>query len=243
MKRWLPWIVVALGLGVAFGFAFWFRVRVSDGPGEATSDARAWIRLIAIYGGLAVAAAVVVIRSTDRRLRTTMAKAIGWVGAILVTALGGTMLSIADTAVSASQSGFLDDVEQRTYEGDVEANLKAIHTALMLVHDSDGQFPDADGWMDAIANRLKTSDLSEEEAAKKLVNPDLAKGEGEYGFALNGAVAGKFVDDLAGVEEILVFESRTLERNAFGDPTKDAPNPARKGGNLAISVGGKMVRL
>jgi hypothetical protein len=243
MKRWLPWIVVALGLGVAIGFAFWFRVRVSDGPGEATSDARAWIRLIAIYGGLAAAAAVVVIRSTDRRLRTTMAKALGWVGAILVTALGGTMLSIADTAVSASQSGFLDDVEQRTYEGDVEANLKAIHTALMLVHDSDGQFPDADRWMDAIANRLKTSDLSEEEAAKKLVNPDLAKGDGEYGFALNAEVAGKFVDDLDGPHAILVFESASLERNASGNPDTDAPTPERKGGNLAITVAGEIVRL
>ncbi len=153
------------------------------------------------------------------------------------------MLSIADTAVSASQSGFLDDVEQRTYEGDAEANLKAIHTALMLVHDSDGQFPAADGWMDAIANRLKTSDLSEEEAAKKLVNPDRAKRDGEYGFALNAAAAGKFVDDLAGPETILVFESASLERNASGDPGKDAPKPGRNGGNLGITVGGEVVRL
>jgi len=123
---------------------------------------------------------------------------------------------------------------KRKYTAGNETNLKALQTALMLYHESEGQFPQAAGWMDAIEPRIRTFDMELSEAKKKLVRPDLAGKEGEFGYALNDAASGKYKDDVGG-KAILVFESKATARNAHGDPAKD-----REG--YAIAVDGTLLK-
>lgn len=122
---------------------------------------------------------------------------------------------------------------KKQYKGDNEAHLKALYTALMLYHDSEDKFPEANGWMDAIENRLFTNDLERNEGKKKLIRPDLAGQADAYGYAINPAAAGKYKDDIGSKDTVLIFESKSTARNAEGDP-----NSERSG--MAITVDGKI---
>jgi hypothetical protein len=110
--------------------------------------------------------------------------------------------------------GFFEKQEKRTYTGDSEANLKAIQTALLLYHESEGQFPSSLGWMDAIENRLATGDMEGKESRKKLVRPDLLDQEGRYGYAMNREFSQKYKEDVRDIKAPLVFESADTSRNA-----------------------------
>jgi hypothetical protein len=123
------------------------------------------------------------------------------------------------------RSGVLGDLLNKNspkneYAGSQSENLRAIQTALLLYHDSNDQFPQADGWMDAILPYLQTNDLKAGEAHKKLLNPSVSDlGEHESGYALNDAIAGKYKDDIkTGSKTILVFESKDHKWNAHGSP-------------------------
>jgi len=94
-----------------------------------------------------------------------------------------------------------------------------MYTALDLFHRSEERFPEAETWMDDIANRLRTTNMSESDAAKKLRRPNLTEG---YGYAINPEVAGRFRDDLQNPNAILIFESSLTGRNA-SEPVN--PNP------------------
>lgn len=119
-----------------------------------------------------------------------------------------------------------------------EANLKAIYTALMLAHESDGQLPPAKEWMDAIKTRLRTTDLAESEAIQKLQNPTIQAKPGVWGYAMNSKLAGQFKGDIKNPDTTtLVFESKNTNWNASGDPGKD-----RESGGWSISVSGKIIR-
>ncbi len=122
----------------------------------------------------------------------------------------------------------------RAYDANTDGNLKAIRTGLMLYHESEGQFPLAAGWMDAIENRIRASDMPGDEAKKKLIRPDLAKSSGQFGYALNDKAGGKYKDDV-GAKTVLVYESKQVGRNAHGDPATD-----RSG--AAITVDGTILR-
>lgn len=122
---------------------------------------------------------------------------------------------------------------KRTYSATNEKNLMAIHTALMLYHDSEEKFPEAAGWMDAIKNRIRADDMDAKEAAKKLVRPDLVNQSDAYGYAINEAAAGKYKDDV-GASTVLVYESKQTGRNAHGKPETD-----RDG--YAVTVEGKLL--
>lgn len=151
------------------------------------------------------------------------------VGVFLLTGPGQAMLDIWRTgAIQDAVKG----PDMRKYRGDSVANLRAIHTALMLYHDSEGQFPVAAGWMDAIENRMQVGDMEASEAAKKLVRPDLSGQANEYGYALNDAASGKYKDDVGPAGTVLVFESKATGRNAHGKPEPDA---------LSISIDGKLL--
>jgi hypothetical protein len=123
---------------------------------------------------------------------------------------------------------------KRQYAADQVGNLKAIRTALLLYHDSEGQFPQANGWMDAIEPRITASDMTGSEAKKKLIRPDLAGTSNAFGYALSDKVAGKYKDD-AGAKSILIYESHQTARNAHGNPEKD-----RQG--YAVSVDGTILK-
>jgi hypothetical protein len=132
--------------------------------------------------------------------------------------------------------------EMREYNATTESNLKAIHTALMLYHDSEGQFPEASGWMDAIQNRLLVNDMTGEEAAKKLVSPSLQGKTGQFGYAMNDKAGAKYKDDID-PKMPLVFDSSDTARNAHGSPDTLAPKPPRDGQNLAVAVDGTILKL
>lgn len=136
--------------------------------------------------------------------------------------------------------GFFDQMfrgdDTKKYAGTSMDNLKYMRTALMGYEDSEGQFPVAGGWMDAIQNRLNTDDLKKGEALKKLVYPANAGQDGKYGYAFNDALSGKYKGDIKDPNTPMVFESVVTDRNAHGDPVK-----MRRPGGLAISVDGKIL--
>lgn len=166
-----------------------------------------------------------------------------------VIALGVLALLVVVFLVSPPGRAFLDiwksgavqeamaGAEKHDYEGSSTKNLKAIYTAMMLYHDSEGQFPVAAGWMDAIGNRLVVNDLKEGEAQKKLIRPDLASQPGSFGYAMNDDASGKYKDDVKGVDVPLVYESKQTGRNAHGNPKDDHSS------GLYISVNGSIGHL
>ncbi|MFN3682302.1 MAG: hypothetical protein ACK41F_00040 [Fimbriimonadaceae bacterium] len=133
---------------------------------------------------------------------------------------------------------YLFPQRKREYSGDSIANLKAQHTAMMLYHESEGQFPEASGWMDAISNYLRTADMDKEQSLKKLRRPDLAGRQDAYGYAMNDAAGAQYKDDIPDPAKTpLTFESADTAWNAHGDP-EAAPK-----GSQAISVEGGILRL
>jgi hypothetical protein len=135
--------------------------------------------------------------------------------------------------------------QMREYEGTSKENLKALYTAMMLEHDSEEAFPPADQWMDAIKDRITTGDMPMAEAEKKYVNPMIQPAKkGQFGYAMNAALAGKYKDDVKNPDEtLLIFDSKETSWNAHGDPKELLPDPPRQGGNLGITVSGKVVRV
>jgi len=165
-------------------------------------------------------------------------------GAAFAVAIVAFVLWLYPVYAAFRDEGFFDEQKMRQYSGDSTANLKAMYQALTLYHDSEGQFPEADGWMDAAWLRLKTADMTEDETRKKMVSPTLQGMADEYGYAFNQAVSGKFRDEIENPERtVLIFDSQATEWNASGDPAKDAADPARPGGNLAVTVTGEVLPL
>jgi hypothetical protein len=150
---------------------------------------------------------------------------------IIATLFGRTLVTLV-------REGFVTDLifkpEKRAWEPSREANLRAIYNGMKLHHDSEGSFPAADSWVDAVAIRIRTGDMTQEEAEKKLVRPDLAA-PNQYGYAINQAVTGKYMEDLpAGT--VLLFESKSTQKNASGDPKTDSIP-----GAMFISIEGNII--
>lgn len=170
----------------------------------------------------------------------TTRKKVG-IGCLVVVAalgvwLGPTLFDLRDYIGTA-----IAPQKMREYEGSNVDNLKAIHTALTLYEESEGQFPEGEGWMDAIANRIRTSDLSEEEASKKLRDPARSKSPEEYGYALNDAAAGKYHEDVPDPSKTpLVFLTSDMKRGVHGDPSKIGIQP--KGRAYGIAVDGTILK-
>ncbi|MBX3119771.1 MAG: hypothetical protein KF784_11945 [Fimbriimonadaceae bacterium] len=143
------------------------------------------------------------------------------------------------------RAGSFDKADKVKYRGDLEDSLKKLRAALMLYHDSEGQFPDAAGWMDAIRNRVRTGNMADSEAMKKFMDPSAQTGaEGVYGIAMNDAFSGQYIDDVKDLDKTpLLFVSSDTKWNAHGTPEKLLPKPAREAGNWAIMVDGKILEL
>lgn len=138
---------------------------------------------------------------------------------------------------------YLSPDDARKYNASTTANLKALYTAMMNYHESNGQFPPAKTWMDAIKSFGAASDLAKGEADKKFISPFLAAKPGEFGYAMNDLASDKYKGDLKDPKMPLIFDSSDSSRNAHGDPKKLLPKPPRPGGNLAIAVDGTILKL
>jgi len=130
--------------------------------------------------------------------------------------------------------GFFETATPDKYVASRGANLKAIRNALMLYHDSEGQFPAANGWLDAIRPRMQTNKMTAEEAETKIIRPDLTGKPGAFGYAINSAAAGKYKDDAGPASTVLVYESTEERANASGEPDLSD-------GRLGITIDGKLV--
>ena len=145
------------------------------------------------------------------------------------------LIQVGIVLAGAKRAGLLDDEQTIKYQVSRDNNLKAIHRALMQANESEGHFPSADKWMDIALIRLKTSDITEDEAKGKLRVP----GSKEYGYAINSVLAGKALDNarLRG-DTVLAFESVDQKWNASGLPEKDAAKGAK-----GVTLEGKIVGL
>jgi hypothetical protein len=128
------------------------------------------------------------------------------------------------------------------YNAGNEQNLKALRTALMEFHDSEGQFPAGASWMDNIKSRTRVDNMTQQETNKKFVNPLYPSKPTVFGYAINDAAAGKYKGDLK-PGTILVFDSSDTAWNAHGDPAKLKPKSPYPGGLKAITVDGSIVKL
>ena len=131
----------------------------------------------------------------------------------------------------------------RTYHGDRIARLKAIRIALMQYQDSEGQFPDASGWMDAIVNRIQSDDMSASQSNRKLRDPSVLD-KSAFGWGFNSALSNKYIGDVKNQKTtIMVYSSANTAKNASGNPSNSLANPPRDGENLGITVSGNIVKL
>lgn len=150
------------------------------------------------------------------------------VGLVLATGIG-VFFGPAVADLWEVGKAYLEKDEKRAYSGNSAQNLKALHTAMMLYHESEGQFPSAPGWMDALKSRVQTNDLEAAEALKKFVRP--GSKPGEYGYSMNLEASSKYEDDLP-KDSILIFESEDTSWNATSVP---------KGGEQGIAVDGSLL--
>ncbi len=159
---------------------------------------------------------------------------------VVAVAVGGPWLYQASRVYfDAKKAGLLDDVQTEKYRASRENNLKAIREALMQAAESDGQFPEASKWMDTAMIRLKTSDITPDEAKDKLRIPGRSGGKTDFGYAFNDEMEGKDPSALKDkADTILVYESQQNVWNAHGDPKTDG----RKGGK-GVTVAGTIVEL
>jgi len=167
------------------------------------------------------------------------------IGCLVVVA--AIVLLFGRTIKDLWSHGFLDAYlspeQTRTYNATSQNNLKMLHSAMLQYHESEGQFPKSNGWMDAIRSYGAASDLAKGEAEKRFVAPSLSRKPGAFGYAMNDAASGKYKGDLKDPKTILIFDSSDTTRNAHGDPKKLLPTPPRPGGNLGITVDGSIVKL
>lgn len=169
-------------------------------------------------------------------------KALLWTLGIIGVLILGVAIWLGPVLSDFAKAGFFEKQAERTYDGTKMEDLKNIHQALMLYHESEGILPSASGWMDAAWRRLQTADMSEEEAKKKLRADGV--GDGEYGYAMNEGLAEMYVGDIENPGATpLVFDSSDTGWNAYGDPDELAPDPARPGGNKGVTVEGNVVDL
>lgn len=167
------------------------------------------------------------------------------VGALIVLVLGVVGYFVGPALYDFWKGGFFEKAQKRQYNASNMDNLKSLHTALMQYHESEGMFPYGNGWMDAIEPQIRVGDMKKAESDKKLVHPMFWPPNGrEFGYAFNDLCGGKYRDDIKDPDKTpLVFDSKDLSRNAHGDPKSLLPDPLREGGNLGISVSGKILRL
>jgi hypothetical protein len=126
--------------------------------------------------------------------------------------------------------------ERHKYNATSEENLKALYQGMILFHDSEGQFPPADKWMDSIESRLRTNDLIKAEEKKKLIRPDLVGQPNKFGYAMNDLAGTKYKEDVKDPATTpLIYESKQTGRNAHGDPTTDLDG-------IAIAIDGNIIR-
>jgi hypothetical protein len=139
-------------------------------------------------------------------------------GVLLVAAAfyGPTAWSLYSAGVFNSA---MNKPEKEQYSAGREENLRALYVALMAYHDSEGAYPPAESWMDAIANRLQTNNLKKGEGEKKFTRPGLT--DGQYGYAMNTVFSGKYKGEIGAETDVLLFESQQQKRNASGDPKED----------------------
>lgn len=172
---------------------------------------------------------------------STRAKRWLWVGGIAFVVLGIPAIIFGPTIVDLwpTISEAIKEPEMHEYTGTTTKNLKAMHTAFTQFHDSEERYPDATKWMDEVKNYIKTGDLTEEEAAKKLMNPRFGTKAGQYGFAMNSELSKKYKGDIKDPKTILVYETSDLKRNASGKPGKLSQTDA----GIGITISGDIVPL
>ncbi|MCC7229287.1 MAG: hypothetical protein IT203_02770, partial [Fimbriimonadaceae bacterium] len=138
------------------------------------------------------------------------------VASIFAALLIGAAAFYGPFIVALWKRGFFDPAPNKhAYSATSEQNLKAIYQGMKLYQESEGQYPFAEGWMDAIENRISTNDLKKGEAQKKLIRPDLLTRPGEFGYAMNDLASGKYSGDVPKPSETpLIYESKQSGRNA-----------------------------
>ena len=107
--------------------------------------------------------------------------------------------------------------------------LKKLYSAIQNYAQSyDDTLPPADKWTTAI------TDPSQSYVAKEQSNWLDCPANGKFGFAMNDALSGKKLKDVADKEKTpLLYESASRNVDAHGNMT-DAPNPGRHGGKNNI---------
>jgi hypothetical protein len=164
---------------------------------------------------------------------------IGCAGAFGAIGLIAWFSPAGDAVRDLLKTGILEKNEANAkFEGDTIAHLKALYTAAEVYHQSEEKFPDAVAWMDDLLPRLKTGDLAQGEAERKLVRPDLQGKSDTYGYAINSAVAGKYRGDVKDEKAVLFFESTKTTKSASGDPIADSIKRGK-----AITVKGEIVSV
>lgn len=153
--------------------------------------------------------------------------------AALIVFVVGLAVWLGPVVASFNRAGFFEKAEQQTYEGTSADNLRALHTALMLYQESEGQLPQAAGWMDAAKTYVRTADLLPGQEMRKFVHPDNEGKDQAFGYAMNPDAESKPTAELPPTT-VLLFESEDPAWNAHAQP---------EGQGLAITLAGEVIDL
>ena len=136
-----------------------------------------------------------------------------------------------------------DNYSLKKYEGDRETRLKELYAALKTYQQSNGQFPEASGWMDAIKPFIRVHNMTQKQSDQKLHDPTVNARNG-YGFAFNKKLSNKYIGDIKNQKStVLIYTSQNITKNASGNPKTDIAKPPRGGENIGITVNGTIVKL
>lgn len=176
-------------------------------------------------------------------MKFTSKKWFKWTAGTILVVCGGLGIFYGDSLVQIVKLVTKLDLrksEKELYTADRRENLRAIFNALKLYHENEGQFPAANGWMEAIRPQLRPTNMKEGEEMKKLKNPTIAGlGENEFGYSFNSALSAKNEADVpAKPSPILVRESSDDRKYNASGPVKVETSDA-----LGINLAGEVVPL
>lgn len=176
--------------------------------------------------------------------RSKLAKVLLISGGILFLIFVILAIWLGPTIWTFYKHGLLtENNSSRKYEGNRSKRLKELYVGLMNYQESNGQLPAKSNWMDAIKNMIREHNMTPQQSDQKFHDPTLSS-PSQYGFTFNQALSDKYSGDIKHQSNVIViFTSKNLAKNSYGDPKTDAANPPRGGENLGINLKGKIVVL
>lgn len=112
---------------------------------------------------------------------------------------------------------------------DCLSNLKQVGQALELYFEANEAYPPADRWMDELVLYMHADNIEQETQKRKFACPAVGDGENTFGYAFNGEIGTKWIDEVEDhANTPAIYDSTKLTWNAYDEVALESlPNPPR----------------